>query len=69
MPAGQQVASGQHVRLTLTDSSAKVRVVDSVSQDQVWLRSPAQSDLLRAESEPAVRRFELKATKEGDYVR
>jgi hypothetical protein len=41
--ASQQVASGQRVRVTLTDSSAKVAVVDSVSQDQVWLRSTAQS--------------------------
>jgi hypothetical protein len=41
--ASQQIASGQRVRVTLTDSPAKVGVVDSVSRDQIWLRSTAQS--------------------------
>jgi hypothetical protein len=40
--AGQDVTSGRRVRVTLTDSSAKVGIVDSVSQDRVWLRSSPQ---------------------------
>lgn len=39
MAAGQRIIPGQPARVTLTDSSARLGVVDSVSQDQVWFRS------------------------------
>jgi hypothetical protein len=37
--AGQHITSGQRVRLTLADSSARIGVVDSVNRDRIWLRS------------------------------
>jgi hypothetical protein len=40
--AGQHIASGHRVRLTLSDSSARAGVVDSVNQDHIWLRSTPQ---------------------------
>ena len=39
---GQHITSGQRVRVTLTDSSTKIGIADSVSQAQVWLRSTPQ---------------------------
>ncbi len=45
MVAGQRITPGQPARVTLTDSSARLGLVDSVSQDQIWFRSDSESAL------------------------
>jgi hypothetical protein len=39
---GQRIAPGQRARVTLSDSSTRVGVIDSVSPDEVWLRPELQ---------------------------
>ena len=40
--AGQRIAPGQRARVTLTDNSTRLGVIDSVGRDEIWLRPELQ---------------------------
>jgi hypothetical protein len=64
MAAGQHLTPGQHARVTLTDSSARIGVVDSVSRDAIWLRSNLKPAVPIAFNQ--IQRLELRQDRKAD---